>query len=158
MKNELVTSNESERYLSFDLGKEEYAVPLLKVKEVIAMTEITPVPYTQPYYLGIMNLRGQVISVVDLRLKFKMKESARGPETAIIILDLEAACIGVVVDSVNRVLSVQTSQVSSPPDVDSATNDYVTGIIKIDEKLVLRIDISKVLNIQELASKLVKTA
>jgi purine-binding chemotaxis protein CheW len=85
------------RYLSFSLGTEEYAIPLLAVKEVIAMPEFTSVPYTPSHFLGIMNLRGQVISVMDLRKKLGIKPGSTA-ETAVIICDLSPLCIGVVVD------------------------------------------------------------
>lgn len=79
----------SERYLAFQLGKEQYALPLLQVREVIEMSEPTPIPRTPPYFRGIINLRSQVISVVDLRVKMQFASIENGPKTAIIILDLD---------------------------------------------------------------------
>lgn len=109
------TSAEPQRLLAFSLCKEEYAMPLLKVKEVIANQEITHVPYTPLHFKGILNLRGQVISVIDLRLKLNMSEANMSDETAIIILDIHPLCLGVIVDSVNSVLTVQDSELCPPP-------------------------------------------
>src|SRR5258708_2612365 len=113
------------RYLSFSLGKEEYAIPLLKVKEVIAVPDTTPVPFTPAHFLGMMNLRGQVISVVDLRLKLGMKKVDRTEETAVIIIDLDPIFLGIVVDSVNKVLNLTEGEISNPPELlDKKNGDY----------------------------------
>jgi purine-binding chemotaxis protein CheW len=156
MKNmtELPGQNESHteigsRHLSFSLGTEEYAIPLLVVKEVIAMPEITPIPYTPPHFLGIMNLRGQVISVMDLRQKLSIKPT-NSAETAVIICDLNTICIGVVVDSINSVLSPAPSEISEKPEIQSNRNiDYITSIYRKDKRLILFLDIGKTLNLQE---------
>src|SRR5689334_6329228 len=90
--------NSDLRYLAFSLCKEQYAIPLLQVKEVIGLTDTTPVPYMPNYFKGIMNLRGQIISVIDLRLKFRMTNVETGKQTAVVILDLGPLSIGIVVD------------------------------------------------------------
>jgi purine-binding chemotaxis protein CheW len=142
---------EAARFLAFTLCGEEYAVPLLKVKEVIALTEVTPVPYTPAHFKGIMNLRGQVISVIDLRIKFKMSKTDVTQETAIIILDLEPLSFGVIVDSIDSVLAVETENLRPPPDVESQIkNDYITGVTRKDDKLVLILDIDRTLNVDDL--------
>ena len=140
---------EGERFLSFSLGQEDYAIPLLEVREVIAITDTTTVPYAPPYFLGIMNLRGQVISVIDLRKKFaiKPKEAA---ETAIIICDLGAISLGVVVDSVNAVLSAQQSEISERPEIDNTKRtEFITGIYRKENKLILLLDIAKALSLED---------
>jgi purine-binding chemotaxis protein CheW len=142
---------ETARFLAFTLCQEEYAVPLLKVKEVIALTEITPVPYTPSHFKGIMNLRGQVISVIDLRLKFRMSKADTTQETAIIILDLNPLSFGVIVDSIDSVLAVEASDLRPPPDVESQVkNDYITGVTRKDNKLVLILDIDRTLSLDDL--------
>ncbi len=136
-----------DRYLCFSLGNEEYAIPLLDVKEVIAMPDITPVPCTPSHFLGIMNLRGQVISVLDLRSKLSIKPNPNA-ETAVIICDLQPNSIGVVVDSVNAVLNPSPDQISAKPEIQSkAGTDYITGVYRHQEKLVLFLEIAKSLNI-----------
>lgn len=105
-----MSQDEVNRYLNFSLGEEEFAIPLLSVKEVIAVPETTPIPHTPPHFLGIMNLRGQVISVIDLRKKFSIN-TKNTEETSVIILDLKNHFLGVVVDSVTSVLAIKNSDI-----------------------------------------------
>jgi purine-binding chemotaxis protein CheW len=140
-------TSSNNRYLCFTLGSEEYAVPLLAVKEVIALPDVTAVPCTPPHFVGIMNLRGQVISVLDLRTKLGIKPRPDA-ETAVIICDLNPNSIGVVVDSVNSVLNPSPEQISEKPEIQSKQNtDYITGVFRHDEKLVLFLDIAKSLSV-----------
>jgi purine-binding chemotaxis protein CheW len=147
------SSSGSSRFLVFSLGDEHYAVPLLKVREVIAQTEITPVPYTPAHFKGVMNLRGQVISVIDMRVKFKMKAKDTTGETAIIILDLSPVSIGVIVDSVTSVVALTDEQISPSPDIESTiSTDYITGIARMDGRLILIIEIEKTLSLDDLSA------
>lgn len=142
-------SSEVSRFLSFSLGKEDYAVPLLSVKEVIAMPEFTTIPYTPTHFLGIMNLRGQVISVIDLRTKFNIKAEA-GAETAVIICDLKPLCLGIVVNSVNSVLSLTPGEINPRPEIHSSkASDYIMGVTRKDKQLILLIDIAKALDVAD---------
>lgn len=135
------------RYLCFSLGSEEYAIPLLSVREVIAMPEITPVPQSAAYFLGIMNLRGQVISVIDLRTKLSIKPSETA-ETAVIICDLNPNSIGVVVDSINCVINPAPNTISDKPDIQSLKNtEYIQAVYREKEKLILLLEIAKTLNV-----------
>ncbi len=149
-----ISGLKDKRFLAFSLGEEEYAVPLLSVKEVIAMPEITAIPYTPPHFLGIMNLRGQVISVIDLRLKFNMKATSN-QETAVIICDLSPLCLGIVVDSVNQVLSLTEEDIQPRPEVESnKKTDYIMGVTRHDKNLILLLDIVRTLNVEDhLAAK-----
>jgi len=147
------SQEEVQRFLSFSLCNEEYAVPLLKVREVIALPDITSVPHTPAHFKGIMNLRGQIISVIDLRLKFKMAKADTTQETAVIILDIAAASLGVVVDSIDSVLAVETSNISDTPDIESViTSDYITGVTRKDKKLVLLLDIERTLSVEDMST------
>jgi purine-binding chemotaxis protein CheW len=140
------------RYLSFTLGTEDYSIPLLSVREVIAVPEITPVPSTPAHFLGIMNLRGQVISIIDLRQKLGIKPQ-NSADAAVIICDLTPLCIGVVVDSINSVLSPSDSEISEKPDIQSNRNtDYITGVFRSGNKLVLMLDVAKALSVEDLRS------
>jgi purine-binding chemotaxis protein CheW len=137
------------RYLSFSLGTEDYAIPLLCVKEVIAIPEITPMPFSPPHFLGIMNLRGQVISIVDLRKKLGIK-AQNTSESAVIICDLGQVCLGIVVDSINSVLTPQESELSEKPVFENmAATDYVTHVYRKDKKLILLLNIAKALNVED---------
>ena len=147
------------RFLGFSLGTEEYAIPLLEVREVIAMPDITPVPNTPPYFLGLMNLRGQVISIVDLRQKLGIKASS-SVETGVIICDLSPLCLGVVVDSINSVLAPEASEISERPELQGQKNSsYITGVFRKDKKLILLLDIAKTLSVADhvAAAQAVKT-
>jgi len=142
-------SNEAinNRFLCFSLGEAEYAVPLLTVKEVLALPEITPVPQTLPHFLGIMNLRGQVISVMDLRIKLSIKPT-ESPETAVIILDLKPNLVGVVVDAINSVIHPTQEQISDKPEIQSQKNtDYIQAVYSENERMILLLDIQKTLNL-----------
>lgn len=152
-KKSSLANSGSSRFLVFNLNEECYAVPLFKVREVIAQTEITPVPYTPAHFKGVMNLRGQVISVIDMRLKFKMKAKEASSETAIIILDLSPVSLGVVVDSVSSVVALNDDQISPSPDIESSINtEYITGIARMDGKLILILEIEKTLSLDDLSS------
>lgn len=141
---------EAERFLAFTLSGEHYGIPLLKVKEVIELTKITPIPYAASYFKGIMNLRGQVISVVDLRLKFKMAKAEIGAQSAIIILDLSPLCLGVIVDSINCVLASEHGDIQPRPDVESAVkSDYILGVIRSNQDLILLLDVERTLNAED---------
>lgn len=142
----------TKRFLAFSLGPEEFAVPLLCVREVIAAPECTPVPYTPSYFLGVMNLRGQVVSILDLRLKFGMKNVKTAEETAVVILDLNDTFLGVVVDSVNTVMNLLESDIHPAPKLDgNHTVEYVLGVARAQEKLTLLLDIAKTLNVEDIA-------
>lgn len=141
-----------ERYIRFSLSEDEYAIPLLKVREVIAMPEVTPVPQTPSYFLGIINLRGQVITVIDLRVKLGLK-AARGEEMAVIIADLGSTGVGIVVDSINSVLTPKVDEIAEKPNL--AANkaaDYITGVYRKEKGLVLFLDINSLLSIEDQSS------
>ena len=139
-----------QRFLVFTLAQETYAVPLLKVKEVLAPAEITPLPQAPAHFKGIMNLRGQVISVLDLRLKFKVGNGALGSECAIIILDIENAALGVIVDSIESVLAVEAKDISPPPSMNSSLgSDFLLGVTRHEKRLVLLLKIENALNVED---------
>lgn len=151
MSNEKVTLKEghAERHLSFSLGEESFAIPLLDVREVIAMTETTPIPFAPPHFLGIMNLRGQIISVIDLRKKMGVKPN-QSTENAIIICNLQSVVLGMVVDSVDSVLNVKSTDISDKPEIDgSKKTEFITGVYRQEKKLVLFLDIAKALSLDD---------
>lgn len=137
------------RFLSFRLHTDDYAIPLLRVKEVIALPEMTPVPQTPSYFLGIMNLRGQIISVIDLRLKLGLK-AENNEDTCVIICDLAPLCLGVVVSSVTNVLALAPEEIGPRPQVSgSASTDYVLGVAKQQKNMTLIIDIAAALGVED---------
>lgn len=146
------SNSNNNRYLNFSLGKEEYAILLLSVKEVIAIPEITSLPFTPDYYLGIMNLRGQVISVIDLRKKLMIKPT-QSTETAIIICDMGSFSLGVVVDSINSVITPNEVDISTKSGAQtSKTAEYISGVVKWNDQLIVLIDIIKLLNVEDIKS------
>jgi purine-binding chemotaxis protein CheW len=153
------SSDQTERYLQFDLGKECYSIKLLNVKEVIPVPETTPLPNSPAYYFGIMNLRGQIISIVDLRKKLNIKPKEKDREEAVIIVDFKGVAIGVVVDAINRVLNLSIKDITEVPEVNSQVNaQYIQGVFKTNEKLTVLLDLEKVLNIQEILKYNTKAA
>lgn len=137
---------ELRRFLNFSLGTDEYAVPISSVREVLALPEITPVPFTPAHFQGIMNLRGQVISVIDLRIKMGVP-SANSQETAIIICEIGHQMLGIIVSSINSVLALDKDSISpNPPGNESKHLKYVAGIAKFSGKMILIVDTAKLLD------------
>lgn len=144
-------SSELERYLEFSLGHEGFAIPLLQVRELISVPETTPIPYSPAHFLGIMNLRGQVISVVDLRKKMKLAENEDHAENAVIIIEIGGVNMGVVVDSINKVLAFPRSDIAQVPEIGTQVNsEYIDGIFKNGDELVVLLDLAKVLSLTDL--------
>lgn len=140
-----------ERYLNFSLGKEEYAVPLLAVREVIAMPPVRAVPHTPPHFLGIADLRGHVISIIDLRGKLGIKASENA-DNSVIICDsgTDAGLMGVVVDSVNAVMTPDSKDFSERPTIESKrSTEYILGVLKKGDRLVLCLDLKKALDVAD---------
>lgn len=146
------------RYICFNLGAQEYGVPLLAIKEVIGFPEITPIPQSPKHFLGIMNLRGSVISIVDLRLKIGLKPE-KSEEIAVMILDLGEYYLGAVVDKINSVISINPDELSEKPVMDNAQNtEYIQNVYRNKESLVLLISIEKALSLEDRNILVNKTA
>lgn len=144
------TNAELSRFIEFSLGNEDYAIPLLMVREVISVPDTTPIPKSPSHFVGIMNLRGQVISVVDLRKKLKV-EAKKDKEEAVIIVDIGGMNIGVVVDSINKVLAFSSEEVSEMPEVEHQLNThYIFGVYKKEKSLTVLLDIAKVLDLKDI--------
>lgn len=155
-----VNAQEGQRYLTFFLGQEEYAIPLLTVREVLAMPDFTPVPQTPPYFLGVMNLRGRVLSVMDLRLKMNIKPEP-SPENAVILCQVGDLVVGIAVDSVNSVLAPSAEDLSPAPENPAMkTAAYVTGVYRRDKHLVLLLNIGAALSLEDVqvANRVAKAA
>lgn len=141
--------NTQTKYICFSLGHEEFAIPLLSVREVLGVPPTTPIPQAPSYFIGIMNLRGSVISVMDLRQKLGIKP-VPSDETGVIILDLGDYYLGVVVDSVNSVQSLEENEISEKPVMDNQKSyEYISGVFRKENKLVLLVDIAKALSVED---------
>ena len=144
------SASELNRFIEFSLANEDYAIPLLMVREVISVPDTTPIPKSPPHFLGIMNLRGQVISVVDLRKKLKV-EARQDKEEAVIIVDIGGMNIGVVVDSINKVLAFSSDEVSDMPEIENQINThFIFGVYKKEKSLTILLDIAKVLDLKDM--------
>lgn len=145
-----VNTSDLSRFIEFSLGEEDYAIPLLMVREVISVPETTPIPKSPTHFLGIMNLRGQIISIVDLRKKLKV-DAKKDKEEAVIIVDIGGMNIGVVIDSINKVLAFSAEDVSEMPEVEHQINtQYILGVYKKEKTLTVLLDIAKVLDLKDM--------
>jgi purine-binding chemotaxis protein CheW len=142
----------TERYLVFQIAGQDFCVPLTSVREVVALPQTTRVPYTPSHFLGIMNLRGQIVSVFDLRLKLGQKAEQHA-ETAVIICDFEDLVFGVVVDFVKSVLAIESSKIQEPPMVESkVSTEYLNGVVERDDRLILLLSLGKALSLEDIAA------
>ncbi|MGC8833106.1 MAG: chemotaxis protein CheW [Armatimonadota bacterium] len=140
------------KYLTFFLAGEEYGLEILKVHEIIGMMDITPVPRTPDFIRGVINLRGKIIPIVDLRVKFGMEAADTTDETCIIVVQTNGVQMGIVVDRVSEVLDIASEEIEDVPSFGTDVNtDYILGIGKTGGKVKLLLDIDKVLSNSEFA-------
>ncbi|MCA9242571.1 MAG: purine-binding chemotaxis protein CheW [Phycisphaerales bacterium] len=138
------------KYLTFNLDQEEYGVEILKVREIIGMMDITSVPQMPAFIKGVINLRGKVIPVVDLRLKFGLDQAEYNDQTCTIVVDVGAQ-IGVIVDTVQEVLDIADEQIEPPPPMSGAVDTrFILGMGKVKDDVKILLDIDKVLAVEEL--------
>lgn len=138
------------KYLTFSLREEQYGIGILKVKEIIGMMRITPVPQTPGYVKGVINLRGKVIPVIDLRLKFGMEAINYGDRTCIVVVEIDDSGgklhIGIVVDSVSEVLNIKGSEIEDTPAFGTSLNtEYILGMAKTGGGVNILLDVDRAL-------------
>jgi len=143
------------KYLTFTLADEEYGIGILKIKEIIGMMPITSVPQTPQFVKGVINLRGKVIPVVDLRLRFAMEAIDYNERTCIIVVEIGGRgadiVIGIVVDSVSEVLNIKSEDIEDTPTFGTRLNtDYILGMAKMEGKVKILLDIDTVLSQNEI--------
>jgi len=144
------------KYMTFKLSREEYALEILKVREIIGLMDITRVPRTREFIRGVINLRGKVIPVVDLRLKFGMERVEATDQTVIIVVQYsfqsQDLTMGILVDEVVEVLDIQGSQIEPPPNFGTGAIDteFILGVGKADRRVIFLLDIGKVLTTDEM--------
>jgi purine-binding chemotaxis protein CheW len=144
------------KYLTFSLAGEEYGIAILKVKEIIGMMPITPVPQAPSFVKGVVNLRGRVIPVTDFRRKFGMEEKEYTERTCIIVVEISGRestiMMGLVVDSVSEVLNIKGEDIENTPSFGSQIKtDYILGMAKMEGGVKILLDIDKVMNDEESA-------
>ena len=145
METETLQQNE-QQLVVFDLSTEAYGVDIGAVREIIRLQDITRVPRTPEFVEGVINLRGKVIPVVDLRKRFGLPAEVESKENRIVVVDIGAQDIGVVVDAVTEVLRISTEAVEPPASViTTADSEYLLGIAKLDSRLIILLDLEQVL-------------
>lgn len=143
-------SNEASKYLTFQLAGEEYGVEILKVREINGLMDITSVPQMPAHMKGVINLRGKVIPVIDLRLKFALDEIDYTEQTCIIVVDVGTE-IGIIVDTVSEVLDITGDNIEPPPAMGKAVDSsFILGMGKVGDAVKILLDINKVLTADEL--------
>jgi purine-binding chemotaxis protein CheW len=136
--------------VSFAIGDEEFGVEILKVQEINRMISVTQVPNSPHYVDGVINLRGKVIPIIDLRTRIGMPRKEHDKDTRIIVVDLEGKNVGFVVDSVSEVLRIPSNVTEPPPVLASGVeSSYITSVAKLEDRLIILLDLEKVLSTEE---------
>lgn len=144
------TGEEVLQYISFQLCGETYGINVMQVREVLRYTEIAPVPGAPHYVLGIINLRGNVVTVMDTRTRFGLATGAISDHSRIVIIEAENRVVGLLVDSVAEVVYIKRSEIESPPKVGSdEAAQYIHGVCNRDEELLILVDLDKILSKDE---------
>lgn len=147
---------ENGKYLTFLLNEEEYGISIREVKEIIRIMDITDIPKTPVFYKGVINLRGKIIAVIDLRLRFGMEERAYTQKTCIIVVEVTVQdikkIIGLIVDTVSEVIPIHTEEIEQIPDTENGRdNAFFKGLAKVRGKVVILLDSENVLSRQEMS-------
>ncbi len=143
------------QYLSFELAGEAYGVDILKVREIKGWEEVRPLPDMPDYVKGVLDLRGVIVPIVDLRIRFQLESCDYTPTTVIIVLSVDheeqQRVVGIVVDGVSDVLDVLPGKLRSAPPLGGViSQDYIRGMITVDERMVILLDVNKLLDLQEI--------
>lgn len=152
------------KYLTFCLGQESYGIAVLKIREIIRMLEVTPVPQMPDYVRGVINLRGKIIPVIDLRKRFRMEGEASGERVCIVVVQValskgHAISMGMVVDGVEEVVNIQGDDLEATPEFGTKLQaDYILGLAKVKGRIKTLLDIDRVIAAEELAEAAALTA
>jgi purine-binding chemotaxis protein CheW len=141
----LPDDDESKQLVSFRVGDEEFALEILRVQEIIRHQRLTRVPNCPSFVEGVINLRGRVIPVIALRKRFGMEHKTREGDTRIVVLELGDMVVGIIVESVPEVLRVPIKAIAEPPRIIESQRDYVSGVAKLPDRLLILLDVDRVL-------------
>lgn len=148
------------QYLTFMLAGEEYGVEILKVQEIKGWNTVTPIPNTPEHMLGVLNLRGSIVPIIDMRSRFNLEEIPYGPTTVVIVVKIEdskqaqARTVGVVVDAVADVYRLEKKDIQEAPQMGYAINtEFVRGLATVESKMVILLDINKLIDFDDLEDK-----
>lgn len=150
---EMEEDTQKDKYLIFSIGKEAYGIDIKYVIEIIGIEPITEVPELPDYVKGVINLRGKIIPVMDVRLKFKKEEKEYDDRTCIIVVEIEGLSIGLIIDRVVEVANIDENNISPPPKLNKSkdnANKYIKGIGKMGDEVRLLIDCNKLLEEEEI--------
>ncbi|MGN2248401.1 chemotaxis protein CheW [Frateuria sp. GZRR35] len=138
------------QYLTVNLAHEEYGIDILAVREIRGWTPVTRIPQSPPYLLGVLNLRGAIVPVLDLRLRFGVEREAYTDTTVTVIVAVDGRSFGIVVDAVSDVLDAADSQVRPVPDMGTTVDtEYLRGLIGVNERMVLLLDVDRLLRLHD---------
>jgi len=139
-------SNELLQLVSFKIGNEEFGVDILNVQEINKMTQITKVPNSPQFVEGVINLRGRVIPVIDLRTRLNLEKKEHDKDTRIIVVEMHTSTVGFIVDAVNEVLRIPVSITEAPPElVTGIDSEFIKSVGKLEDRLLILIDLNKIL-------------
>ncbi|WP_110687228.1 chemotaxis protein CheW [Salinicola aestuarinus] len=146
-----VTDAASSEYLVFSLGEEEYAVDILKVQEIRGYENVTRIANVPAFIKGVTNLRGVIVPIIDLRLKFNLENVEYGGQTVVIVVNVADRIVGIVVDGVSDVMSLTQEQIKPAPEFGvTLSSDYLNGIGSLDDRMLVLVDIEKLLTHEEM--------
>ena len=143
---------QKDKYLTFHIGTEDYGISIAYVTEIIGIQSITEIPEMPDFIKGVINLRGKVIPVMDVRTRFKLSPREYDERTCIIVVEIDGTSVGLVVDAVNEVADIPEDQVEAPPKSKRKGGSYIQGIGKIDKDVKILLDVNKILYDEELES------
>lgn len=150
-----VNEDAGSQYLTFRLGEEDYGVDILRVQEIKGWNPVTTIPNTPEYLRGVLNLRGAIVPIIDLRMRFKLPNAEYTPTTVVIVLCVRAddkeRILGIVVDGVSDVLNVAQDDIRPAPDFGAAVNtEFINGLATVEDAMIMLLDIDKLLRLDEL--------
>lgn len=142
----------TQEYLTFTLGSEEYAIDILKVQEIRGYEPPTTIANAPPFIKGVINLRGTIVPIVDLRLKFRVGDAEYTPFTVVIILNVAARVVGIVVDGVSDVIAMTAEEIRPAPEFSAAVNTrYIQGLATVEDRMLIVVDIERLMLSAEMA-------
>lgn len=150
--NEMTARRHTTQVVTFTLAHEEYAVDILKVKEIILVEGITKVPQMPEYIEGIINLRGLIVPVIDLRKRLQLPVPHHDEHTRIMIARMGKRVVGLIVDTVSRVMRIPKNDISEPPEtIAGLVGKYLVGVARVNERMIMLLDVEKIISLEELS-------
>ena len=141
------TANQAAEFLAFTLGQEEYGIDIQKVSEIRSYENPTRIASAPDYVKGVINLRGLIVPIIDMRVRFQLGEPTYGPFTVVIILHIGTRTVGIVVDAVSDVTTLQPEQIKPAPDISGSMNtEYITGLGTIEDRMLILVDIERLMS------------